>query len=231
MQDGQLDWHKVDTVLLDMDGTLLDLHFDNHFWQRYLLEHLAARDGRSFDAVRAELIPKFLETRGTLAWYSTDYWSDLLQVDIMAIKAELTEKIAYRPTVEAFLMAMRGKKQVVLATNADPKVVALKEQVTQLSQYLDHSITSHDLGYPKEDQAFWQRLQDVVGFDPERTLFIDDNLDVLDAARQYGIHHLLSIAKPDSANPVQQFDGYHMLEDYQALTLALQAIEPPEVAS
>lgn len=25
-------WKTIDTVLLDMDGTLLDLHFDNHFW-------------------------------------------------------------------------------------------------------------------------------------------------------------------------------------------------------
>ncbi|HBT55971.1 MAG TPA: haloacid dehalogenase, partial [Pseudomonas sp.] len=33
-----LNWNAIDTVLLDMDGTLLDLHFDNHFW----LEHMPA---------------------------------------------------------------------------------------------------------------------------------------------------------------------------------------------
>ena len=27
-----LAWRDIDTVLLDMDGTLLDLHYDNHFW-------------------------------------------------------------------------------------------------------------------------------------------------------------------------------------------------------
>ena len=27
-----LNWSKIDTVLLDMDGTLLDLHYDSHFW-------------------------------------------------------------------------------------------------------------------------------------------------------------------------------------------------------
>ena len=26
-------WQEVDTVLLDMDGTRLDLAFDNYFWQ------------------------------------------------------------------------------------------------------------------------------------------------------------------------------------------------------
>ena len=29
---GRPDWRAIDTVLLDMDGTLLDLRFDNYFW-------------------------------------------------------------------------------------------------------------------------------------------------------------------------------------------------------
>jgi 5'-nucleotidase len=28
----EFDWREIDTVLLDMDGTLLDLEFDSHFW-------------------------------------------------------------------------------------------------------------------------------------------------------------------------------------------------------
>ncbi|MFV8760570.1 GMP/IMP nucleotidase, partial [Yersinia enterocolitica] len=28
----ELNWQEIDTVLLDMDGTLLDLEFDSHFW-------------------------------------------------------------------------------------------------------------------------------------------------------------------------------------------------------
>ena len=31
-----IDWEEIDTILLDMDGTLLDLNYDLHFW----LEHL-----------------------------------------------------------------------------------------------------------------------------------------------------------------------------------------------
>lgn len=33
-----LAWQEIDTVLLDMDGTLIDLHFDNYFWQRLVPE-------------------------------------------------------------------------------------------------------------------------------------------------------------------------------------------------
>ena len=40
-----IDWSSLDTVFLDMDGTLLDLHFDNHFW----LEHLPRRYAEQFD--------------------------------------------------------------------------------------------------------------------------------------------------------------------------------------
>lgn len=31
-------WQEVDTVLLDMDGTLTDLAFDNYFWQTLVPE-------------------------------------------------------------------------------------------------------------------------------------------------------------------------------------------------
>ncbi|MCP4043692.1 MAG: haloacid dehalogenase, partial [Gammaproteobacteria bacterium] len=34
-----INWNSIHTVLLDMDGTLLDLHFDNQFW----LEHVPLR--------------------------------------------------------------------------------------------------------------------------------------------------------------------------------------------
>ena len=39
----ELDWTSIDTVLLDMDGTLLDLRFDNWFWQEHVPD--ALREG------------------------------------------------------------------------------------------------------------------------------------------------------------------------------------------
>jgi putative hydrolase of the HAD superfamily len=40
-----IDWQNIQTVFLDMDGTLLDLHFDNHFW----LEHMPKRYAEKHD--------------------------------------------------------------------------------------------------------------------------------------------------------------------------------------
>jgi len=40
-----IDWRAIDTVLLDMDGTLLDLHFDNHFWQEHVPVRYAEKHG------------------------------------------------------------------------------------------------------------------------------------------------------------------------------------------
>ena len=39
-------WQDVDTVLLDMDGTLLDLAFDNYFLAKsWCLKHGARKNG------------------------------------------------------------------------------------------------------------------------------------------------------------------------------------------
>ena len=43
------DWENIETVLLDMDGTLLDLHFDNHFWLQHVPVCYAEKHGLSHE--------------------------------------------------------------------------------------------------------------------------------------------------------------------------------------
>lgn len=210
-----VNWQQIHSVFLDMDGTLLDLYFDNHFWREHLPAAYANRHQLSLHQAKTDLYQQFIATRGTLAWYCVDYWTQQLDMDIMALKAEVAHLIALHPYVLEFLTAVRrAGKRVVLVTNAHRKSLELKMQHIPLTDYFDQLISSHDLGLPKEEVAFWQQLQQVELFDPTTTLLIDDNLDVLHAAKNYGIAHLLAIYQPDSQAARKEVTEFTALETF-----------------
>ncbi len=196
-----INWSNIDTVLLDMDGTLLDLHYDNYFWASYLPKRYAEIKGLGLEEVQQQLEKHIRSLEGTLNWYCLEYWSKALDIDIGKIKAEadIKHKIKERPYSLEFLAFLQDqKKTVALVTNAHPIGLDIKLALTSIGQYFDHTITSHQFQYPKEEQAFWHHLQQHLPFDPKRTLFIDDNYRVLQSAKQYGIAYNLGIHQPDS---------------------------------
>lgn len=194
-----INWDSIDTVMLDMDGTLLDLHFDNHFWLDHLPQRYAQIHNVDLAAARQKLSGDIRQYEGTLQWYCLEFWSKALDVDIRRLKEEIQHKIQIRPYVGEFLTRLRklGKK-VLLVTNAHPQSLSLKLEVTQIDQWLDVIISSHQFNEPKESQKFWQQLQAVEHFDPARTLFIDDTARILDSAKTFGIQYVLGIHQPDS---------------------------------
>lgn len=211
-----IDWDAIDTVLLDMDGTLLDLHFDNYFWLQHLPKRLAEARGMPLAEATEQLHAHIKAHEGTLNWYCLEFWSDALELDICALKKEVQEKIAIRPFVVDFLQALQARdKKLVLITNAHPHGLDLKLEVTAIDQWLDMVISSHEFQEPKEAQAFWHQLQEKDPFDPARTLFIDDTVRILDSARAYGIAHLLCIHQPDSQNPrtITEYPAIHHFDE------------------
>lgn len=210
-----LQWSEIDTVLLDMDGTLLDLHFDNYFWQVHLPMRWAEISGISEQQATAELMAEYQQLQGKLEWYCLDYWGKRLQLPITELKREIMHKIQMRADVPAFLTALKQTgRHVVLVTNAHPDSLSLKIERTDLANYIEQLISTHEFGVTKESQALWQQLQQRLGFDPKRTLFVDDSLPILQSAKQYGIKHLLAVANPDSQKPHSHFAEFPAITDY-----------------
>lgn len=212
----QINWNEINTVMLDMDGTLLDLHFDNFFWLDHLPARYAEIHGLDRDSANRKLNEDIKSYEGTLQWYCLDFWSDKLQVDIPSLKREVMHKIQMRPHVGEFLTRLRAlNKKVLLVTNAHPKSLGLKLEVTQIDQLLDVIVSSHEFNEPKESQRFWQQLQAREGFDPARTLFIDDTARILESAKTYGIKYLLGIHQPDSqqARRMEQFPAIEHFDE------------------
>jgi len=210
-----LDWSSIDTVLLDMDGTLLDLHFDSYFWLEHLPVRYAELHQIDYVEARAWLHKRIMEEHGTLNWYCLDYWSKELSVDIVALKREITDRISFRPHVQDFLTAVQhaGLRSVII-TNAHRGSLDLKLEYTDLGDRVDRIISSHDFQLPKEQAEFWDCLHEIEPFDPQRTLFIDDSLAVLRSAQRYGIRYLLSILKPDSQGEDMPNDEFMMLDAF-----------------
>jgi len=216
-----LNWEKINFVILDMDGTLLDLHFDNYFWQTHIPSKYAKAHNMSLKEAQDYLNIETSKVSGKIEWYCLDYWTDKLDLPIVELKKEIKHKIALRPDTLPFLDALRqANKKVVLVTNAHPDSLSLKVERTELDKHIDLLISTHDYGVTKESQMLWQKLQADLKFDNDTTLFVDDSLTILDSAKKFGIKHLLSVANPDSKRPIMSevhLKGYPYITDYRSI--------------
>jgi 5'-nucleotidase len=214
-----INWNEIDTILLDMDGTLLDLHFDNFFWQELIPIKYAKKHRLSLAQAQQFLKPLFKRYEGTLNWYCLDFWSQKLDLDIFGLKNEIADKIAIRPHTHAFLEQLnQSERRIILVTNAHHHSLNLKMEKTQLLRFFHHVISSHSIGLPKENPLFWTKLKQIEPFDNEHTLLIDDSLNVLDSAKNHGIKYLLSINKPDSHKAKRTITTYESVTDLDELT-------------
>lgn len=213
-----IDWNIIETVFLDMDGTLLDLHYDNHFWLEYVPIQYAKKHQLDIDDAKTQLRTRYSSFKGTLNWYCIDHWSKQLDMDIPALKLETANRIKIRKNVEQFLKFLQQQsKHIILLTNAHPKTIAIKFQHTPIESYFDKIITSHDIGLAKEQQGFWDKLHQCIDFKVENSLFIDDSLDVLRTAKQHNIAHLLAIHQPDSQQNPLDTEEFTAIECFKQL--------------
>jgi len=201
---------RCETLMLDMDGTILDLAFDNYMWLHHVPENYAREHGIEPDEARTRLYAKFEEMMGRLEWYCLDHWSDFLGLDVARMHREENHRIGYLPGAEEFLRQVAEHDvRVLLVTNSHLETLEIKDEVTGLTAHFDGIYSSHDFGHPKEDQAFWHSLKDAEEFDPETTLFVDDTTRVLDSAAKFGVSMLLEITHPDTSKPEREDSSYY----------------------
>lgn len=218
------DWSKISTVLLDMDGTILDLHFDNHFWLHHLPKRYSEVHKVNLATAKQSLVEHYQRVAGTIDWYCLDYWAEQTKLSITDLKREIQHLIRLRTDAHDFLCALRSSgRDIVLVTNAHPDSLALKIERTQLDKYFDTLYSTHEFGVTKESQLLWQRLQEKHGFVLEQTLFVDDSLVILDSAKKYGFEHLLAVANPDSKQDSNIITQYSSITDFGQLLEDIKA--------
>jgi len=203
--------------MLDMDGTLLDLAFDNYMWKEFIPRRYAVENDLPLEEARNLLLARYKAVQGDLEWYCLDHWCDRLGIDVVQLHHDVSHRIGYLPGALDFLRQIREwDVRVLLVTNSHPETLALKDAITGLGDYFEGLHSSHEYGYAKESQQFWNALQEDVGFDPETTLFVDDSQAVLQSAKQYGIEMLVTVTHPDTSAPVKQgseFQGVERVAD------------------
>lgn len=216
-----LNWNNISSLLLDMDGTLLDLNFDNYFWLEHLPKRYAEIHQQDINKVKPWLIEQIMAQKGKLNWYSLNFWNKKFNLNLIALKQEVAHLIAYRADALQFLQQLKNSKfKVILATNADLPSLDLKLPITDLSSWVDNIYSSASFNAPKEEASYWQQLVDAEQLNPETCLLIDDNECVLTSAKQFGIGHLLSIRQPDTRQTPRNNSVFPAINQFAELKLA-----------
>lgn len=212
----QIKWQEIETVFLDLDGTLLDLNFDMYFWLEYLPKEYAKKNNISVKQAQNKIFPMLQNKQGTLDWYCLDYWQKVLEINIIQLKQNISYLIKFLPSVEDFLISLQKDKtkKIILTTNAHRKGLKIKFNKTNIQKYFDLIISSHDYGFAKQDQLFWHTLANKISFNKETSILFDDSQDVIQSAKIFGIKNIIAMSKPNSKEKAKKIKGFINIDNF-----------------
>lgn len=197
--------HSTKVLLLDLDGTILDLYFDNHFWQQHLCQTFAAHNHIPLLKAQQHIGSLIATTAGTLPFYDVDYWSAVLKLDIIALKIQQQHLLSLHAGALLFLQtAQAAKMPCYLISNAHPRTLAFKLARVPLADFFVKTISAFAYHACKEQRAFWQRFLADCALNPADCAFFDDNLAAITQAQQARIGQVFAIDRPDSRAPANQ---------------------------
>jgi len=213
-----VDWTQIDDVLLDMDGTLLDRHFDNFFFEEELPRRYAAKHALEFEDARDRLMTMYRSVEGELAWTDLHYWTERVEIDVVAMHRELDHMIGFLPDAEEFLLGLRQLgKRVTILTNAHRAGVDVKTAKTGLDRQVDRIVDAFEVGWLKMREEYWPSCRRLVGFDPKRALYIDDDEQCLAAAEHFGIGRIFHRSKSSSQASAVPSARFASIETFQTI--------------
>jgi putative hydrolase of the HAD superfamily len=99
--------------------------------------------------------------------------------------------------------------------------VEIKAAKTGLDRHVDRIVDAFQVGFLKMHQDYWPHCQRLVGFDPTRSLYIDDDEQCLAAADQYGLGRLYHRSKSSSQLPPVASARFTSIEDFSSLMIEL----------
>ncbi len=199
-----IDWAKIDTVLLDMDGTLIDKHHDDFFWEELVPKCYAEKNNISQLEAKERLRRIYKTKENTKKWADFDYWSERLGINLWLLKDECRHTVKLHPHTVRFLKFLkRRRKKVYLVTAASRKDINFKLEHVGIFEYFDGIFSEIEIGSSKKEKMFWGKVQKKIKYEKSRTMLADDDETIMRMARSHGIRWLVIKSKSSSKKPHQ----------------------------
>lgn len=198
----KIKWSEIDTVLLDMDGTLFDRHYEDYFWEVEIPKQYAIKTGMTFKEAKALVMELYFKQEKSLNWSNVEYWEKELGLELWNLRFQLKHLVKLHPHTLRFLRFLKKQnKKIYLVTASPQRDIEFKLGHSKIFEFFDGVCTAHEFNLPKQDILFWKKLQKKLKYSCNRTLFVDDKEDMINAAELSGIKWIIFKSKFSSKLP------------------------------